>query len=125
MLGRLAAASTLWLEVQNGAAALALGLILLAPPATFGTAAGYRLMAAWAPEPAWGALYALLGAVQVVAAIADRVVPRRVAASLLAVAFGAYALAVFVANPLSAGWPFVAALAVGEAVAWWQSRRVP
>lgn len=122
---RLAAASTLWLEIQNGGAALVLGLLLLTPSDTFGTAIGYRMMSAWAPEPAWGAAYAVLGAAQVVTALADRVIARRIAASLLAAGFGLYAVAVFVANPLSAGWPVVAALALGEAVAWWQSRRVP
>lgn len=122
---RLATASTLWLELQNGLVALALGLLLLAPPSTFGTAVGYRMMSAWAPEPAWGAAYAVLGAVQIASALTDRVIARRIAASLLAASFAVYAVALFVANPLSAGWAFVVPLAIGEAWAWWQARRVP
>lgn len=116
--------STRSLEFQNAWVAWLVGVYLLLPGETFGTAAGYRTFALLASETVWGAAFLVIGSVQLLAVLWDHVIGRRLAAALTAVLFGGYVAGFLVSNPLSAAIPFVAPLAVGQAWAFFRSRRV-
>ena len=116
--------STRSLEFQNAWASFLVGCLLLHPASTFGTAVGYRWFAEWAPEWVWGALFLALGAGQLVAVVTDAVPARRITAGLTAVLFAVYAAGIAVSNPLSVAVPFVVPLAIGQAWAFVQARRM-
>ncbi len=115
--------STRGLELQNGAAALLCGVVLLLPPSTFATSPGYRLFDA-APESVWGLSLLGAGAAQVAAALHDLVLLRRVSVVLLSVLFATIGFGILWANPVSAVAPVMVVLAVGQAWAFWQARWV-
>lgn len=116
--------STRSLELQNALAALLVGVLLLLPFDTFATASGYRVFADWAPEPVWGVSFLGLGAAQLAAVLGDAVVLRRLSAAFLAVLFAVYVVGVALANPISAGIPFVLPQVLGQVWAFWQARRI-
>ena len=117
--------STRSLEVQNGWSAAMVGLFLMLPVETFSTASGYTVfLKSGLPEPFWGALFLVLGVLQLVAAFQNRVIPRRIAASLLACLFGVYVAAIAVGNPASAAIPFVLPMVVGQVWAFYRARVV-
>lgn len=116
--------STRSLELQNALVAFLVGAYLLLPGETFSTAAGYRAFAMLAPEPVWGTAFMLIGSLQLTAVLADHVVGRRLTAGLTAVLFGVYVAGFMVSNPLSTAIPFVLPLAIGQAWAFYRSRRV-
>lgn len=69
-------------EGISAASAVGWGLVVALPVDTFALSRSYALMAAWAPESAWGLGIALLGLVQAAALYRDWRRPRRVMACL-------------------------------------------
>jgi hypothetical protein len=124
MVSVLRSVSTRSLEFQNAWVAVLVGVYLLAPGETFGTAIGYRAFALLAPEAVWGAVFLVIGSAQLLAVLRDHVVGRRLAAGLTAVLFGAYVAGFLVSNPLSAAIPFVAPLVAGQVWAFYRARVV-
>ncbi|HVQ45163.1 MAG TPA: hypothetical protein VMT30_09515 [Candidatus Saccharimonadia bacterium] len=115
--------STRGLELQNGMAAVASGVVLILPASTFSTSPSYRLFDA-APESIWGLSLLGAGVAQIAAALHDTVPLRRIAATVLGVLFTALGLGILWANPLSAVAPIMLALAAGQVGAFWQARWV-
>lgn len=117
--------STRSLEFQNGWSAFLVGLTLLLPVSTFSTSSTLTELEHFFPECAWGALFTILGSAQLYATYYDRVMVRRITASLLGILFALYSLTLFVINPASFGAAFVFPMALGQAWAFFQARRVP
>jgi hypothetical protein len=116
--------STRSVEIQNGMAAFLVGLLLMYPAKTFASGPGYRVfLESGIPEFGWGAVFMVLGGLQVTGSLTGPVVLRRLAASLLACLFGVYVIGFAIANPVSAAIPFVLPMVVGQVVAFFVARR--
>lgn len=124
-VGVIGASSTRGLEMQNGAAALLSGAVLILPPNTFATSAGYALFADWPPESVWGLSLLGAGVAQISAALYDAIIMRRIAAAVLGVLFAIIGTGILIANPISAVAPIILVLACGQFGAFWQARKVP
>lgn len=117
--------STRGLEVQNSASAILVGLYLLHPAETFGSAAGYAMFReSGFSELIWGSVFLVIGTLQLCAVLQDNVIGRRVMAVSLAVLFGIYVVGFALANPLSLAIPFVLPMVLGQVWAYYQARRV-
>jgi len=92
-------ADTRGAEVTSAVLAWAWGLMLLAPHDTFADVPGYRLMAAFAPEWAWGLFYLAVGGLQSLAMCGNVNKLRFPAAIVALVGWTAAACTFLVVNP--------------------------
>lgn len=114
-------------EIQNGASAVLVGVLLLIPleMSTFATAPGYRaFLDSGIPEEGWGFVFLILGLLQLGSALYDHLVIRRLAAGLLACLFAVYVAGVALGNPVSAAIPFVLPQVIGQVWAFYRIRKV-
>ena len=112
------------IEIQNGLSGLLTGVWLLLPVNTFSSAASYQFFAEIAPEWAWGFLFLILGAAQLISASLDQVRIRRISASLLAMLFIIYISGVLTANPYSLAIPFIIPMILGQIFSFYRARLV-